>query len=106
MPEPFYRITAAGEIPAKVLHDTSLPEWENILLNAGLADTKDYPLSYAKVAEIVATHYWCHMLDLPIGVRDVKLDVTFVNESGFNIPTRMTHAHSVLMRGATNPDTL
>lgn len=97
-----YRHEIKVEIEDNVVHAHSIPEWEELLLHAGVIQRDEVPLSYGRIAEILAEEY--HKYGQPyfnhaygtdgavgISVRETT-NTHYVNEMGNSISTRLVPA--------------
>ena len=96
-----YRHTITIEIQDSIVHHHSIQEWEDIFLHAGVIQRDELPLSYGRIAEILAEEYhkygqpyFDHAYDSGANSSDI-MEITnteFVNEHGHTISTRLVPA--------------
>lgn len=97
-----YRHEIKVEIEDDIVHAHSIQEWEDLLLHAGVIQRDEVPLSYGRIAEILAEEY--HKYGQPyfnhaygtdgatgISVRETT-NTHYVNEHGNSISTRLVPA--------------
>jgi len=119
-----YRHTIVVEVEDDIIHAHSIPEWEKIFLELGIIQRDELPLSYGRVAEILAEEY--HKYGMPyfnnaygtIGATGISARETtntqYVNEQGNCISTRLVPATpeqlakvaAGLMTGPDEPGTM
>lgn len=106
-----YKHQITIEVSDDVVHRYSIMEWETILLSDGIIDRDELPLSYGRIAEILAEQLYKYRYFQGVTGDDWKMreDTTYTNDAGYTVGTKVplgAKTTAALMMPVPEPGTM
>lgn len=106
-----YKHQITIEVDDNVVHRYSIIEWETILLSDGVIDRDELPLSYGRIAEILAEQLYKYRYFQGVNSTDWKMkeDTTYTNDAGYAVGTKVplgAKTTAALMMAVPEPGTI